>query len=175
MSTSPLVAILMGSDSDLPVMAGCAASLEEYGISYEIRVLSAHRTPDQAVEYARTAASRGLKIFVCGAGGAAHLAGVVAAHTPLPVIGVPIASSPLAGFDSLLSTVQMPPGIPVATVGVGPMGASNAGHLCASILALADPEMRTKLAARREKMSADVLKKNQDLPNRLREILDKKK
>jgi phosphoribosylaminoimidazole carboxylase PurE protein len=172
---SPLVVILMGSDSDLPVMAGCAGVLEEYGISYDIKALSAHRTPDAAVEFAREAASRGVKIFVCGAGGAAHLAGVVAAHTPLPVIGVPIASSPLQGFDSLLSTVQMPPGIPVATVGVGPMGAANAGHLAASILALADPELRARLLARRAKMTQDVLKKNDGLRDRLREILDKKK
>jgi phosphoribosylaminoimidazole carboxylase PurE protein len=172
---SPLVVILMGSDSDLPVMAGCAGVLEEYGISYDIKVLSAHRTPDAAVEMARDAAGKGIKLFVCGAGGAAHLAGVVAAHTPLPVIGVPIASSPLAGFDSLLSTVQMPPGIPVATVGVGPMGSANAGHLVASILGLADAALREKLVARRAKMAQDVLKKNADLPAKLRDLLDKKK
>lgn len=175
MSTSPIIAILMGSDSDLPVMAGTAAVLEEYGIAYEMRVLSAHRTPDAAVALARGAAERGLKLFVCGAGGAAHLAGVIAAHTPLPVIGVPLASSPLAGFDSLLSTVQMPPGIPVATVGVGPMGAANAGHLAVSILAVGDPELRARLVARRAKMTEDVLRKDKDLPARLREILDKKK
>jgi phosphoribosylaminoimidazole carboxylase PurE protein len=168
------VAILMGSDSDLPVMAGCASVLEEYGVGYDIRVLSAHRTPEAAVEFARTAEERGLKVFVCGAGGAAHLAGVVAAHTLLPVIGVPLASSPLSGFDSLLSTVQMPPGIPVATVGVGPMGAANAGHLAVAILAMGDKELKAKLVARRGTMSGDVLKKNEKLPARLREILDKK-
>jgi phosphoribosylaminoimidazole carboxylase PurE protein len=168
------VAILMGSDSDLPVMAGCAGVLEQYGIPYEIKVLSAHRTPEQAVEFARTAAENGFGAFVCGAGGAAHLAGVVAAHTLLPVIGVPLASSPLQGFDSLLSTVQMPPGIPVATVGVGPMGAANAGHLAAAILAGADPELRVKQKAKREQMTADVLKKNAELPARLRELLSKK-
>jgi phosphoribosylaminoimidazole carboxylase PurE protein len=173
--SSPQVVILMGSDSDLPVMAGCAGVLEEYGITYDIKVLSAHRTPDAAVEMAREAAGKGVKLFVCGAGGAAHRAGVVAAHTLLPVIGVPIASSPLQGFDSLLSTVQMPPGIPVATVGVGPMGSANAGHLAASILGLADAGLREKLAGRRKKMSEDVLKKNADLPAKLREILDKKK
>jgi phosphoribosylaminoimidazole carboxylase PurE protein len=174
MSQNPLVAILMGSDSDLPTMAGVAGVLEDYGIAYDIRVLSAHRTPELAVEYARTAAARGLKAIVCGAGGAAHLAGVVAAHTLLPVIGVPLASSPLAGFDALLSTVQMPPGIPVATVGVGPMGAANAGHLVMSILALSDDALRTKLEARRKKMTEDVLRKNDDLPARLQELLKKK-
>jgi phosphoribosylaminoimidazole carboxylase PurE protein len=174
MSQNPLVAILMGSDSDLPTMAGVAGVLEDYGITYDIRVLSAHRTPELAVEYARTAAERGLKAIVCGAGGAAHLAGVVAAHTLLPVIGVPLASSPLAGFDALLSTVQMPPGIPVATVGVGPMGAANAGHLVMSILALSDDALRAKLDARRKKMTEDVLRKNDGLPARLQELLKKK-
>jgi phosphoribosylaminoimidazole carboxylase PurE protein len=174
MTKTPSVGILMGSDSDLPVMAGVAAVLEEYGIAYDIRVLSAHRTPDQAVEFARTALERGIQVIVCGAGGAAHLAGVIAAHALVPVIGVPLASSPLAGFDSLLSTVQMPPGIPVATVGVGPMGAANAGHLAVTIMALGSPELAAKLKARREKMAADVLKKNPDLPARLREILSKK-
>jgi phosphoribosylaminoimidazole carboxylase PurE protein len=171
--STPVVAILMGSDSDLPTMSGCASVLEDYGIAYDIRVLSAHRTPEAALEYARTAADRGLKVFVCGAGGAAHLAGVVAAHSLLPVIGVPLASSPLSGFDALLSTVQMPPGIPVATVGVGPMGAANAGHLAVGILALADAELRAKLEARRKKTTGDVLRKNQDLPARVRELLSK--
>jgi phosphoribosylaminoimidazole carboxylase PurE protein len=174
MSQNPIVAILMGSDSDLPTMAGVAGVLEDYGIAYDIRVLSAHRTPEPAVEFARTAAERGLKAIVCGAGGAAHLAGVVAAHTLLPVIGVPLASSPLGGFDALLSTVQMPPGIPVATVGVGPMGAANAGPLVVSILALSDAGLRGPLEARRQKMTEDVLKKNQDLPARLQELLKKK-
>jgi len=174
MTETPIVAILMGSDSDLPTMAGVAGVLEDYGIPYDVRVLSAHRTPELAVEFARTAAERGLKVVVCGAGGAAHLAGVVAAHTLLPVIGVPLASSPLAGFDALLSTVQMPPGIPVATVGVGSMGAANAGHLVVSILALSDAALRAKLDARRKKMTEDVLRKNQDLPARLQELLKKK-
>jgi len=175
MTQNPVVAILMGSDSDLPVMAGVARVLEDYGLAYDIKVLSAHRTPEPAVEYARTAAERGIRVIVCGAGGAAHLAGVVSAHSLLPVIGVPLASSPLSGFDALLSTVQMPPGIPVATVGVGPMGATNAGHLAVSILALQDVELRGKLEARRKKMTEEVLRKNQDLPGRLREILDNKK
>jgi phosphoribosylaminoimidazole carboxylase PurE protein len=175
MAQNPVVAILMGSDSDLPVMAGVARVLEDYGLTYDIQVLSAHRTPEPAVEYARTAAERGIRVIVCGAGGAAHLAGVVSAHSLLPVIGVPLASSPLSGFDALLSTVQMPPGIPVATVGVGPMGATNAGHLAVSILALQDVELRGKLEARRKKMTEEVLRKNKDLPGRLREILDNKK
>ncbi|HEY7508825.1 MAG TPA: 5-(carboxyamino)imidazole ribonucleotide mutase [Vicinamibacteria bacterium] len=168
---SPLVGILMGSDSDLPVMAGCARVLGEYGIGYEVHVLSAHRTPDEAVRFCREAEGRGLRVIVAGAGGAAHLAGAAAAHTTLPVIGVPLASSPLSGFDALLSTVQMPPGIPVATVGVGPMGAANAGHLAAAILALGDPALRAKLQERRRKMADDVLAKGADLPRRLQELL----
>jgi phosphoribosylaminoimidazole carboxylase PurE protein len=170
----PRVAILMGSDSDLPVMAGCAKVLEQYGIAYDIRVLSAHRTPEEAAKYCREAEGRGIAVIVAGAGGAAHLAGAAAAHTTLPVIGVPVASSPLSGFDALLSTVQMPPGIPVATVGVGPMGAANAGHLAAAILALGDPALRTRLQERRRKMSEEVLAKNADLPARLRELLHAK-
>ncbi len=171
MSEKPLVAVLMGSDSDLPVMAGCARVLAEYGIPHEVQVLSAHRTPDRAAAFAREAAGKGLRVIVAGAGGAAHLAGVMAAHTTLPVIGVPLASSPLSGFDALLSTVQMPPGVPVATVGVGPMGAANAGHLAAGILALSDPDLGHKLAARRQQMNDEVLAKSKDLPARLQELL----
>jgi phosphoribosylaminoimidazole carboxylase PurE protein len=175
MSTPPIrVAILMGSDSDLPVMAGCAKALEQYGIGYEVHVLSAHRTPDQASKFCREAEGRGLQLIVAGAGGAAHLAGAAAAHTALPVIGVPLASSPLSGFDALLSTVQMPPGIPVATVGVGAMGAANAGHLAAAILALSDPDLRAKLRERRAKQSQEVLAKDADLPRRLQELLHAK-
>lgn len=161
----------MGSDSDLPTMAGCARVLEEYGVAYETRILSAHRTPDEVVRYTREAEGRGLEVIVAGAGGAAHLAGVVAAHTTLPVIGVPLASSPLSGFDALLSTVQMPPGVPVATVGVGPMGAANAGHLAVAIMALCDDGLRQKLHEHRRRTAEDVLAKAQDLPRRLREIL----
>ncbi len=161
----------MGSDSDLPVMAGCARVLAEYRIPYQVRVLSAHRTPDEATRFAREAAAQGLRVIVAGAGGAAHLAGVMAAHTTLPVIGVPLASSPLSGFDALLSTVQMPPGVPVATVGVGPMGAANAGHLAAGILALSDPGLAQKLAERRQRMTDEVLAQSRDLPARLQELL----
>jgi phosphoribosylaminoimidazole carboxylase PurE protein len=171
----PLVAILMGSDSDLTTMAECARVLEDYDIPYDIKVLSAHRSPEHVTRFARDAERRGFKLVVAGAGGSAHLAGVVAAHSTLPVIGVPVASSPLGGFDSLLSTVQMPPGIPVATVGVGPMGAKNAGHLAAAILALQDPALRRKLGERRRRMSQEVLEKSKALPRRLREILGGRK
>ena len=168
---SPRVAILMGSDSDLPVMAECARVLEEYGVPYDARVLSAHRTPDAAARYARTAGDRGIEVLVAGAGGAAHLAGALAAHSTLPVIGVPLAGSPLAGFDSLLSTVQMPPGVPVATVGVGPMGAKNAGHLAAQILAVGDAALRRAVASRRQAMAREVAERSKTLPRKLRELL----
>jgi phosphoribosylaminoimidazole carboxylase PurE protein len=161
----------MGSDSDLPVMAECVKVLEGYGIAYDIRVLSAHRTPEHAVRFARDAERRGFKVIVGGAGGSAHLAGVLAAHTLLPVIGVPLAGSPLSGFDALLSTVQMPPGIPVATVGVGSMGAANAGHLAATILALGSAPLRRRLLDRRKAQTEAVLAKGKTLPKRLREIL----
>lgn len=173
MTKTPPVAILMGSDSDLPVMAECVKVLESYGIAYDIRVLSAHRSPEHATRFARQAESRGFKVVIAGAGGAAHLAGVVAAHTLLPVIGVPLAGSPLSGFDALLSTVQMPPGIPVATVGVGAMGAGNAGHLAVTLLAMSDPALRQKLAAKRKAMTAAVLEKSKTLPKKLRELLNK--
>jgi phosphoribosylaminoimidazole carboxylase PurE protein len=165
------VAILMGSDSDLPVMAECARVLEGYGVAYEVRVLSAHRSPDETTRFARGAEVAGFKVVVAGAGGAAHLAGVVAAHSRLPVIGVPLGSSPLSGFDALLSTVQMPPGVPVATVGVGPMGAANAGHLAVTILALQDGVLKRRLSAKRRAVRRTVLKKSRSLPKRLREIL----
>jgi phosphoribosylaminoimidazole carboxylase PurE protein len=171
---SPSVAILMGSDSDLPTMAECARVLEDYGVAYDIRVLSAHRSPEEAARYAQEARDKGVRILVAGAGGAAHLAGAMAAHSTLPVIGVPLDSSPLGGFDALLATVQMPPGIPVATVGVGSMGAKNAGHLAVAILALQDGGLREKLQQRRKQMAEDVLQKAAGLPERLRKLLDKK-
>jgi phosphoribosylamine--glycine ligase len=167
----PLVAIVMGSDSDLPTMAECARVLEVYEIPYDIKVLSAHRSPEHATRFARDAERRGFRVLIAGAGGSAHLAGVMAAHSTLPVIGVPVASSPLGGFDSLLSTVQMPPGIPVATVGVGSMGAKNAGHLAAAMLALEDTTLRRKIETLREHMEREVLEKSKSLPRRLREIL----
>ena len=145
----------MGSKSDWETMSQAADILTRFGIPHEARVLSAHRSPALTSEYATTAAGRGLEIIIAGAGGAAHLAGVVAAHTILPVIGVPV-SSALNGLDSLLSTVQMPKGIPVATVAIGPSGAANAGLLAVQILGTSRPELRSKLKAYREDLAAQV-------------------
>lgn len=167
----PVVAILMGSDSDLPTMAECARVLEDYGVPYDIRVLSAHRSPEEAATYAREAADRGLRVIIAGAGGAAHLAGAMAAHSTLPVIGVPLDSSPLGGFDALLATVQMPPGVPVAAVGVGSMGAKNAAHLAVAILALEDDALRARLQVRRKKMAEEVVAKAATLRDKLRKLL----
>ncbi|MCD7777236.1 MAG: 5-(carboxyamino)imidazole ribonucleotide mutase [Clostridiales bacterium] len=139
----PKVSILMGSDSDLPIMADCAKILEEFGIDYEVTLVSAHRTPERMFEYAKSAVSRGIKVIIAGAGGAAHVAGVTAALTPLPVIGIPIQTKALGGVDSLYSIVQMPSGIPVATVAIN--AAKNAGILAARILAVSDPELTKKL------------------------------
>jgi 5-(carboxyamino)imidazole ribonucleotide mutase len=152
---TPLVGIIMGSKSDWETMSQAADILTRFGIPHEARVLSAHRSPALTSEYASTAASRGLEIIIAGAGGAAHLAGVVAAHTVLPVIGVPV-SSALNGLDSLLSTVQMPKGIPVATVAIGPSGAANAGLLAVAILGTARPELRQKLKSYREELASQV-------------------
>jgi 5-(carboxyamino)imidazole ribonucleotide mutase len=145
----------MGSKSDWETMSQAADILTRFGIPHEARVLSAHRSPALTSEYASTAAARGLEIIIAGAGGAAHLAGVVAAHTVLPVIGVPV-SSALNGLDSLLSTVQMPKGIPVATVAIGPSGAANAGLLAVAILGTARPELRQKLKSYRDELAAQV-------------------
>lgn len=152
---TPLVGMLMGSRSDMPVMEKCAALLSELGIEHEVRVMSAHRTPDLVAGYASGAADRGLRVIVAAAGGAAHLAGVVAAHTLLPVIGVPMATQLSGGLDSLLSTVQMPRGVPVATVSVG--GAENAALLAAEILALGDSDLRARLVAFRERQARAIL------------------
>jgi phosphoribosylaminoimidazole carboxylase PurE protein len=149
----------MGSTSDSDVMKGCADLLLELDIPYEVRVLSAHRTPDQTREYAVSAADRGIEVIVAGAGWAAHLAGYVAANTMLPVIGVPIDSSPLKGTDALLSTVQMPPGIPVATMAVGSGGAKNAAVLAAQILALKYPQVSEKLQAYRNSLTQKAMEK----------------
>src|SRR5450432_4624795 len=139
------VAVMMGSKSDLETMRPASRALEALGLRVEMRVLSAHRTPDETAAYVKDAGRRGAKAFICGAGGAAHLAGAVAAHTTRPVIGVPIANGPLSGFDALLATVQMPPGMPVATVAVG--GAENAGLLAAQIAAVGDAELGKRLEA----------------------------
>jgi 5-(carboxyamino)imidazole ribonucleotide mutase len=152
----PLVGVIMGSKSDWDAMRQTDAILTEFGVPHECQVMSAHRTPALTAEYASTAATRGLEVIVAGAGGAAHLAGVVAAHTILPVIGVPMQSSALNGLDSLLSTVQMPKGIPVATVAIGASGAANAGLLAVAILATSRPELRAKLQAYRDKLAEDV-------------------
>ncbi len=156
-SSDPKVGILMGSASDWGTMKSAADTLEELGIAHEARVLSAHRTPAETAEYASTAEARGLGVIIAAAGGAAHLAGVVAAHTMLPVIGVPMQAWSLDGLDSLLSTVQMPRGIPVATVAIGKAGAVNAGILATQILATADPALRETLRRRREAQAAEIL------------------
>ena len=152
----PDVLILMGSDSDAPVMQGALDVLKEFGITAEMTVASAHRSPDRVMRFVREAPGRGVKVFIIGAGAAAHLAGVVAAHTTLPVIGVPIDSSALKGFDALLSTVQMPPGVPVATVSVGKPGATNAGVLAAQILGVGDSAIAKKLEAYKRKLAEKV-------------------
>jgi len=163
------VGIVMGSDSDFPMMSECAKTLEKFGIPYELEVLSAHRTPARAHEYATTALGRGLKIIVAAAGAAAHLAGVMAANTTLPVIGVPMATSTLNGLDALLSTVQMPGGIPVATMAIDKAGAANAAIFAAEILALSDPEIARRLVAHKEDLERGVAEKNARLQKQLTE------
>lgn len=148
----PVVGIVMGSDSDLPTMRGAAEICARFGVAHEVRVVSAHRTPDDMAEYGRTAHARGLRVLIAGAGGAAHLPGMLAAHTPLPVIGVPVPGEWLRGLDALLSIVQMPTGVPVATVAIG--NAGNAGLLAVRILAVADPELRAKLLAYQAELAA---------------------
>ncbi|HEY6625333.1 MAG TPA: 5-(carboxyamino)imidazole ribonucleotide mutase [Ignavibacteriaceae bacterium] len=155
------VGIIMGSDSDLPVMEDAVKVLKEFGIGYEVKVLSAHRTPNQHAEYSRTAIDRGLKVIIAAAGGAAHLPGVTAAQTTLPVIGVPIKGKALEGMDALLSIVQMPPGIPVATVAIN--GAKNAAILAVSIIALVNSDIQTKLIEYKKKMENESLAKNDNI------------
>src|SRR5437867_13152477 len=155
-----LVGIIMGSDSDAPIMNEAAKVLQQFGVPYEIGVYSAHRSPHRTREYVRTARERGLKAIIAGAGASAHLAGVAAAETTLPVIGVPIDSSPLSGFDSLLSTVQMPPGVPVATMGVGKSGATNAAMFALQILALGDENLTKKLGEYKEQLERSVAEKS---------------
>jgi len=153
----------MGSDSDLPVMEEAAKILKDFGIPYEMTISSAHRTPKRTSEYAQSAEGRGIKVIIAGAGSAAHLAGFIAAETTLPVIGVPIDSSPLNGLDSLLSTVQMPGGVPVASMSIGKAGAKNAGIFAAQILAVSDPALREALKAHREDMARQVEAKAEKL------------
>jgi 5-(carboxyamino)imidazole ribonucleotide mutase len=157
---NPLVGIIMGSDSDLAVMQEAAKVLKQFEIPYEIGVYSAHRSPHRTLEYVRSARERGLKVIIAGAGSSAHLAGVAAAETTLPVVGIPIDSSPLSGLDSLLSTVQMPPGVPVATMGVGNSGATNAAVFAVQILALGDERLARRLTEYKDQLEKSVAEKS---------------
>ncbi len=161
---SPLVGIAMGSSSDLPTLQPAAEILGRFGVEHELRVLSAHRTPDAMTEYARSAASRGLRVLIAGAGGAAHLPGMLAANTPLPVIGVPVPTTSLNGLDALLSIVQMPRGVPVATVAIG--GGANAGLLAVQILASADPELLRRVVAYKEELAATARQQDAEIRER---------
>jgi 5-(carboxyamino)imidazole ribonucleotide mutase len=161
--SNPIVLIIMGSDSDLPVMEEGAKVLAEFGVPYEMRISSAHRSPQRTAELAADAAGRGIRVIIAGAGMAAHLAGVIAAETCLPVIGVPMTGSALNGMDALFSTVQMPGGIPVATMAIGKAGAKNAGLFAVQILALGDPRLMEGVKAFREKMAREVEQKDRAL------------
>ncbi len=163
-----LVGIVMGSDSDLPIMTETARMLQQLGVPFDIEISSAHRSPERTTDYARSAVGRGLKVLVVGAGGAAHLAGVIAAETFLPVIGVPIASSPLGGTDALFSTVQMPGGVPVATMAVGKAGAVNAAIFAAQILATSNGSLSRRLAQHKREMARAVAEKNKRLKRKFR-------
>lgn len=164
---SPRVGIIMGSDSDWPKINKAAAALEEFGVPYEVRVMSAHRTPAAVTEYASTAIERGLQTIIAAAGGAAHLAGVVAAHTTLPIIGLPVPTPDLGGLDSLLSTVQMPGDVPVASMAVGMGGPRNAGLFAVQILATADEGLREKLVAFKDKLVDKIAEKDANLQKTL--------
>jgi phosphoribosylaminoimidazole carboxylase PurE protein len=166
-STQPRVAVLMGSDSDWEIMAGAVKRLGDFGIGAEAHVMSAHRTPARVAEYVSAAPKRGIRVFIAGAGSAAHLAGVVAAHTTLPVIGVPLNASSLDGLDALLATVQMPAGIPVATVAIGKAGAENAAILAAQILALGDAGLAQRLTEFKAEMARKVEEKDAALQKKL--------
>jgi 5-(carboxyamino)imidazole ribonucleotide mutase len=168
--SKPLVGVVMGSDSDLPAMKEAVAILREFDVPHEVKVISAHRTPGDMAHYGHEALARGLKVIIAGAGGAAHLPGMLAAHTPLPVIGVPVKSSALSGLDSLLSIVQMPGGVPVATVAIGK--AKNAGLLAVKILATHDTDLLKKLRDYRENMAEMSRRKNDTLPDRLNNLLN---
>ena len=156
----PLVGIVMGSDSDWPLVKKTCETLDSFGVAYETRVISAHRTPEVAIEYSKSAEGRGLKVVIAAAGGAAHLAGVIASHTILPVIGIPVKTDMMGGLDSLLSTVQMPGDVPVATVGTGSGGARNAGILAVQILAGSDPELARQLVSFKHKLVEKIAAKD---------------
>jgi 5-(carboxyamino)imidazole ribonucleotide mutase len=160
--TGPVVGVIMGSRSDLAVMSAAVDMLREFGVAHEVKVVSAHRTPDLMFDYADAAVERGLRVIIAGAGGAAHLPGMVAARTVLPVLGVPISATALQGLDSLLSIVQMPKGIPVGTLAIGTAGAANAGLLAIQILATADPELQAKVVAWRAQRRDEVLAQTLD-------------
>ena len=160
MSKNPRVGVLMGSDSDWPKINAVAAALDEFSVPWEARVMSAHRTPDAVADYARTASGRGLAVIIAAAGGAAHLAGVVAAHTTLPVIGIPVPTAELGGLDSLLSTVQMPGDVPVVSVAVGMGGPRNAGLFAVQILATSDPDLRERLIGFKRKLAEKIAAKD---------------
>lgn len=160
MSRRTQVAIIMGSSTDLPVMGEAAKILKEHNVSHEVKVLSAHRSPDDAARFAKGARKNGFKVIIAGAGGAAHLAGVLASHTTLPVIGVPMETKELKGIDSLFSTVMMPSGVPVATVAIGPAGAKNAAILAMQILSLGDKTLEGRLNELKKKLVEDIRKKN---------------
>lgn len=160
---NPVVGIVMGSDSDWPLVQKACATLESFGVAYETRVISAHRTPDVALEYAKTAEARGLKVIIAAAGGAAHLGGVLAAATVLPVIGIPVAGGALNGLDALYATVQMPSGVPVATVACGSAGPTNAALLAVQILGTADANLRAKFHAHKDALRAKVAAANEKI------------
>ena len=165
---APIVGVIMGSDSDFDVMSAAVTALAEFGIACEVRVVSAHRTPEGMLDYAKSAAGRGLRVIIAGAGGAAHLPGMVASLTPLPVIGVPVPLKYLDGMDSLLSIVQMPAGVPVATVSIG--GARNAGLLAVRILAAADPELRAQVEVFQDALAETARSKDAALAEKLRTL-----
>jgi 5-(carboxyamino)imidazole ribonucleotide mutase len=166
---SPRVGIIMGSDSDWPKIKKAAAALDEFGVPYEVRVMSAHRTPHVVAEYAATAIDRGLQVIIAAAGGAAHLAGVVAAHTTLPVIGLPVPTADLGGLDSLLSTVQMPGDVPVATMAVGMGGPRNSGLFAVQIMATADEDLRARLVKFKQDLAVKIAAKDNQLQESLRD------
>lgn len=175
MAVKPEVAVIMGSDSDLPVMKETVSLLEEFGIPCEVKILSAHRSPGMTCDYARECGARGIKVIIAAAGGAAHLAGVIAAHTIVPVVGVPLESGSLKGVDSLFSTVQMPAGVPVATMAIGRSGARNAALFAARILGVENGKMRKRLDAYRKKLLRSVKEKNKAVPRRRSKISAKRK
>lgn len=164
MSETPIVGVIMGSDSDLPVMQAAVDALAEFGVRHEVRIISAHRTPEAMIDYGRTAVERGLSVIIAGAGGAAHLPGMIASVTPLPVVGVPVGITKLQGLDALLSIVQMPAGIPVATVAVD--NARNAGLLAVRILSVADPQLRDQMETFQDQLRQLVLEKDRRVRER---------